>query len=101
MNLGRQDGGPAVYHGVYPALVENIVDPGKLGRVQLSFPWLGPAGKDVRAWATMLTPYADNDQGFEMIPSAGTQVVVAFEAGNLRRPYILGAAWNRKEQLPE
>jgi len=30
-----------------------------------------------------------------------SQVVVAFEAGDLRRPYIVGAAWNGKESLPE
>jgi uncharacterized protein involved in type VI secretion and phage assembly len=27
-------------------------------------------------------------------------VIVAFEAGDLRRPYIVGATWNGKEQLP-
>ena len=43
----------------------------------------------------------DDDQGFEMLPSVDTQVVVAFEAGDLRRPYIIGSAWNGKESLPE
>jgi len=28
-------------------------------------------------------------------------VVVAFEAGDLRRPYIVGSCWNGKESLPE
>jgi uncharacterized protein involved in type VI secretion and phage assembly len=28
-------------------------------------------------------------------------VVVAFEAGELRRPYIIGASWNGREALPE
>ena len=55
----------------------------------------------MRAWATMVTPYADTDQGFEMIPSVDTQVVIAFEAGELRRPYIVGAAWNGREVLPQ
>jgi uncharacterized protein involved in type VI secretion and phage assembly len=27
-------------------------------------------------------------------------VVVAFEAGNLRRPYIVGACWNGREAMP-
>ena len=30
-----------------------------------------------------------------------TPVVVAFEAGDFRRPYIVGSAWNGKESLPE
>lgn len=94
------DGSAPGYHGVYPALVTDIVDPDTLGRVQVSFPWLGEGGQDVRAWATLCTPYADDDQGLLVLPEVGSQVVVAFEAGNLRRPYVLGAAWNGKEALP-
>ena len=55
----------------------------------------------MRAWATLLTPYADDEQGFEVLPEVDTQVVVAFEAGDLRRPYIVGSCWNGKETLPE
>jgi uncharacterized protein involved in type VI secretion and phage assembly len=95
------DGGAPGYHGVYPALVTDIVDPDSLGRVEVSFPWLGSDGDDVRAWATLCTPYADDEQGLLILPEVGSQVVVAFEAGNLRRPYVLGAAWNGKESLPQ
>jgi uncharacterized protein involved in type VI secretion and phage assembly len=97
----RQDGGAPRYFGVYPAIVTNIVDPDNLGRIEVSFPWLGSDGDSVRGWATLITPYADDDQGFEMLPSVDTQVVVAFEAGDSRRPYIVGATWNGKEKLPE
>ena len=97
----RHDGEAPRYFGVYPAIVTNIVDPDNLGRIELSFPWLGNDGDSVRAWATLITPYADDGQGFEMLPSVDTQVVVAFEAGDLRRPYIVGATWNGREQLPE
>jgi uncharacterized protein involved in type VI secretion and phage assembly len=94
------DGGPPRYFGLYPAIVTNIVDDKQLGRIELKFPWLGADGDDVRAWATLLTPYADDDQGFEVLPAKDTQVVVGFEAGDLRRPYIVGACWNGKEKLP-
>jgi len=97
----RPDGGGARYFGVYPAIVTNIVDPDNIGRIEVSFPWLGDDGDGVRAWATLITPYADDEQGFEMLPSVDTQVVVAFEAGDPRRPYIVGATWNGKEALPE
>jgi uncharacterized protein involved in type VI secretion and phage assembly len=89
------------YFGVYPALVTDIVDPESLGRIQLKFPWLGADGDAVRCWATLLSPYADDDQGFQVLPAVDTQVVVAFEAGDLRRPYIIGAAWNGREAMPE
>lgn len=95
------DGGRQRYFGVYPALVVNIVDPEDLGRVQVKFPWLGEDGDEVTAWSTLATPYADDDQGLQIMPEVDSQVVVAFEAGNLRRPYILGACWNGRAATPE
>lgn len=95
------DGAVPRYFGVYPAIVTDIVDPDSLARIQVKFPWLGDAGGDVRAWATLCTPYADDDQGIEILPAVDTQVVIAFEAGDLQRPYIVGSCWNGKESQPE
>jgi uncharacterized protein involved in type VI secretion and phage assembly len=95
------DGSAPAYFGVYPAIVTNLVDRERLGRIEVRFPWLGDDGdRDVRAWATLCTPYADDEQGLEILPEVDSQVVVAFEAGNLRRPYIVGAAWNGRAALP-
>jgi uncharacterized protein involved in type VI secretion and phage assembly len=88
------------FFGLYPAIVTDIVDSDRLSRIQVSFPWLGAGGSDVRSWATLLTPYADDDQGFVALPEVGTQVVVGFEAGDLHRPYIVGSCWNGKEMMP-
>lgn len=101
MSAGPRADGPPRHYGVYPAIVTDIVDPESLGRIQVKLPWLGADGGDVRAWATLLTPYADDDQGFVAFPAVDTQVVVAFEAGDARRPYIVGSCWNGKEKLPE
>jgi uncharacterized protein involved in type VI secretion and phage assembly len=96
------DGSAPGYFGLYPAFVTNLVDSANLGRVEVSLPWLGTDGnRDVRAWATLCSPYADDNQGLEILPEVGSQVLVAFEAGNMRRPYIIGAAWNGKESLPD
>jgi len=95
------DGSAPGYFGLYPALVTDLVDPDSIGRIEVKLPWLGEDGGEVRAWATLLTPYADDDQGFMVLPEVDTQVVVGFEAGCLRRPYIVGAAWNGVESLPE
>ncbi|WP_127500912.1 phage baseplate assembly protein V [Actinoplanes solisilvae] len=96
------DGAAPGYFGVYPAVVTRIAgDPQKLGRVQLRFPWLGADGnKRVRPWATLCSPYADDDQGLQIMPARNSHVVVAFEAGILTRPYILGAAWHRHKDRP-
>lgn len=99
----RPDGAAPRHFGLYPAIVTDLVDPKSLGRVQVKFPWLGKGdgGQEVRAWATLVTPYAGDQQGIEILPEVDTQVVVAFEAGDLRRPYIVGACWNGKEKLPQ
>lgn len=101
-------GGPTVdgtgghYFGVYPAIVTSLVgDPAGQQRVEVSFPWLGSDGDSVRAWARLLSPYAEDDQGLLAVPSVDTEVVVAFEAGELARPYVIGSAWNGKEAMPE
>jgi uncharacterized protein involved in type VI secretion and phage assembly len=95
------DGAGTRHFGIYPAIVTDIVDDEGLGRVEVRLPWLGDDGdKAGRAWATMVSPYADDDQGLQVMPEVGTQVVVAFEAGDLRRPYVLGATWNGKETMP-
>ncbi len=96
------DGGAPGYFGVYPALVTDIVDPDSLGRIEVRLPFLGSDGDgDVRAWATLCTPYADADAGLEILPEVDSQVVVAFEAGNPRRPYIVGCTWNGTAALPQ
>jgi uncharacterized protein involved in type VI secretion and phage assembly len=97
----RVDGGGPRHFGLYPAIVTDIVDPERLGRVQVRLPWLGEDGAQVRAWATLLSPYAEDGQGFLAFPSVDTQVVVGFEAGDPRRPYVVGAAWNGRESLPD
>ncbi len=97
----RPDGEGPRWFGLYPALVSDLVDPDGKGRIKVRFPSFGAAGESVTAWATLLTPYADNDQGLEILPEVDSQVVVGFEAGDPMRPYIVGACWNGRASLPE
>jgi len=97
----RPDGEGPRWFGLYPALVADLVDPDSKGRIKVRFPSFGEAGDMVTAWATLLTPYADDGHGLEILPEVDTQVVVAFEAGDPARPYIVGACWNGRAALPE
>jgi uncharacterized protein involved in type VI secretion and phage assembly len=97
----QPDGEGARWFGLYPALVADLVDPEAKGRIKVKFPSFGAAGEMVTAWATLLTPYADDGHGIEILPEVDTQVVVAFEAGDPMRPYIVGACWNGRASLPE
>ncbi|HXJ02712.1 MAG TPA: phage baseplate assembly protein V [Micropepsaceae bacterium] len=89
----RKPSAPAPsYFGVYAAIVTNIVDPENQGRIQVKLAFLGK--RSALAWAKLVTPYAGEDQGIEILPSVDSEVVVAFQAGDVRSPYIVGACWN-------
>ena len=44
---------------------------------------------------------AGNDRGSWFIPDVEDEVLVAFEAGDPRRPYVVGALWNGQDAPPE
>jgi uncharacterized protein involved in type VI secretion and phage assembly len=97
----HHDGDGPRWYGLYPARVSDLVDPDAKGRIKVRFPSLGQGGTSVTAWATLLSPYADDDQGLMVLPEVDSQVVVGFEAGDPARPYIVGACWNGRRALPE
>jgi uncharacterized protein involved in type VI secretion and phage assembly len=90
------------WYGVYPALVTDIKDPDSQGRVRVSLPWSPDNGSDrYEAWARMATLMAGNNRGSWFIPEVNDEVLVSFEAGDPRRPYLLGALWNGKDSAPD
>ena len=89
-------------NGLVIGLVTQNKDPDKLGRVRVRYPTLGD---DVEsAWARIAAPGAGPTRGALMLPQVGDEVVVGFEHGDVRRPYILGSLWNgqaRPEDLAQ
>ncbi|MGE5673325.1 MAG: phage baseplate assembly protein V [Mycobacterium leprae] len=90
------------FYGVYPALVTSITDPDGLGRVKVRLPW-SPDGKGAtyETWARLATLMAGNNRGTWFIPDVNDEVLVAFEAGDPRRSYMVGALWNGKDASPQ
>lgn len=84
--------------GVMIGVVTNNQDPDNLGRVKVKFPALSDA--DESFWARMATPMAGNDRGFYCLPEVDDEVLVAFEQGDVRFPYIVGALWNGQDHPP-
>jgi phage protein D/phage baseplate assembly protein gpV len=84
--------------GLVIGVVTNNQDPEGLMRVRVRFPWLSDS--DESAWARLVTPMAGNGRGFMYIPEVDDEVVVAFEHGDIHRPYVLGALWNGKDAPP-
>jgi uncharacterized protein involved in type VI secretion and phage assembly len=115
---GRPDGGVQLYYGLYPAVVTNST-PDAQGRIEIELPWLGKnpssasglaggeeagqqgdGGELVKLRATLMSVWGSADQGMVAIPAEQSQVIVAFEAGNPMRPYVVGACWNGVAEMP-
>ena len=77
-------------------LVTDNNDPDKLGRVKVKYPWL--TEDHASHWARIASPMAGSSRGFYFLPEINDEVLVAFEHGDIRRPYIIGALWNKLDQ---
>lgn len=90
------------FYGVYPALVTDNQDPDGQGRVRIRLPWSPDTGDAAyEAWARMATMMAGAGRGSWFIPDADDEVLVAFEGGDPRRPYVVGMLWNGQDAPPE
>jgi uncharacterized protein involved in type VI secretion and phage assembly len=85
--------------GLVPAVVSDVKDPAKHGRVKLTFPWLA---KDFSsAWARVVQAGAGNGRGTVLLPEVGDEVLVGFEQGAFDAPYVLGGLYNGKDKMPK
>lgn len=90
------------WYGVYPGLVSDIADPDGQGRVKITLPWSPDTqGARYEAWARIATLMAGKQRGSWFIPDVNDEVLVAFESGDPRRPYVLGGLWNGSDDPPE
>ena len=93
---GRRSSG---IQGVVIGIVTNNEDPDGMGRVKVKFPWLSDA--DESNWARIATPMAGAERGIYFLPEVDDEVLVAFEHGDVRLPYVIGALWNGQDAPPE
>jgi uncharacterized protein involved in type VI secretion and phage assembly len=89
-------------YGAYPATVTDIKDPDSQGRVKVKLPWMPDnEGGGYEVWARLATMMAGNSRGTWFIPDVNDEVLVLFEGGDARRPYVVGALWNGSDSPPE
>jgi uncharacterized protein involved in type VI secretion and phage assembly len=84
---------------VWAAVVTDNVDPEKLGRVKVTYPWRD--ADDESYWARVAVPMAGPERGTYFLPEVDDEVLVAFENGDIHYPYVLGALWNGTDKPPE
>lgn len=88
----------AEFPGVVTAVVTDIKDPDKLGRVKVQYQWLGE--KMVSFWARCARPSAGKDYGHLWFPDVDEEVLVAFEHGDVNFPIVIGSMWSARNKPP-
>jgi uncharacterized protein involved in type VI secretion and phage assembly len=73
-------------------VVTNNDDPEKMGRVRVKFPDLDETQEGW--WARVASVSATAERGMLMMPLVDDEVIVGFEHGDPRRPFVLGSLWN-------
>jgi phage protein D/phage baseplate assembly protein gpV len=90
---GSPSGVAQLVHGTVPAVVTEIKDdPDNLSRVKVKFPWLDESFSS--DWARVVLPGAGKERGLAVLPEVDDEVLVCFEQGDFRRPYVLGGLFN-------
>jgi uncharacterized protein involved in type VI secretion and phage assembly len=69
-----------------------------MGRVKVKFPWL--SDQDESQWARIAAPMAGKERGVYFLPEVDDEVLVAFEHGDVRFPFVIGALWNGVDKPP-
>lgn len=85
--------------GVAVAIVRQNKDDTGMGRVKVSYPW--HSQPRVSYWARIAMPMAGKNRGTYFLPEVEDEVLVAFERGDLRFPYVVGSLWNGPDPSPE
>jgi phage protein D len=80
------------FNGMVCGVVTNVKDPDKLGRVKVALPWLSPSFES--DWARVVQVGAGPRSGALFLPEVGDEVLIGFEFGDARRPYVLGGLIN-------
>ena len=90
------------WYGVFPATVLDIKDPDGMGRVKVTLPWSPDTGASrYEVWSRVATLMGGKNRGSWFIPDVSDEVLVSFEGGDPRRPYVVGGLWNGKDSPPE
>ncbi len=86
--------------GVVTAVVTNNKDPEKKGRCKVKMAWLSDKKDDESDWIRISTLMAGKERGSWFLPELEDEVLIAFEHGDIHKPYIIGALWQKVDMPP-
>ncbi len=88
----------SIVNGVVVGLVTNVEDPLKQARIKVIFPWLDD--KKESDWLRIATAMAGDKRGTFFMPEVGDEVLVSYDHGDTRFPFVVGFLWNGQDQPP-
>ncbi len=86
-------------NGLMIGVVTDNLDPTNIGRVKVKIPSL--SSDTTTNWARVVIPGGGPDRGFEFLPEVNDEVLIGFEMGDVRYPYVLGGLWNGVDAPPK
>ena len=80
--------------GVVVGLVTKV----DVGKIKVNFPWLDDNHET--DWIRIATMMSGDGRGSFFMPEPNDEVLVGFDQGNPRIPYVVGYMWNGKDAPP-
>jgi uncharacterized protein involved in type VI secretion and phage assembly len=84
-------------NGILVGIVHSLRDDEGIGRVRVRLPTHGDA---ITTEARLASPFGGKGRGFFCKPEVGDEVLIAYELGDPRRPYVLGTLWSTADPPP-
>ncbi|HEY1758766.1 MAG TPA: phage baseplate assembly protein V [Bryobacteraceae bacterium] len=84
----------AIVNGVVAGIVTAV----DVGVVKVNFPWLD--AQHETDWIRIATMMSGGNAGSFFMPNVQDEVLVAFEHGDTRFPYVVGFTWNGQDIAP-
>ena len=79
-------------------LVIGLVTQVAVGRIKVNFPWLDDTHES--DWIRIATAMSGNNRGSCFMPEVQDEVLLGFDKGNTRTPYVVGFLWNGEDAPP-
>ena len=87
-----------IVKGVAIGVVTNNEGDAGQGQIKVRLPW---RNDQESYWVRMAVPMAGADRGTYFVPEVGDEVLLAFDQGDIRHPYMIGALWNGQDNPPQ
>lgn len=79
--------------GIVTGLVKEIYDTNHPGMIKVEM-FMTDGTLNVTDWIRVIVPYGGKNKGMYFLPDVGDEVAIAFERGDIEKPYVIGCLWN-------